>query len=679
MGIAQVIPDGDVLPVRAQYGRDTAWNIGVNPLHAEKPLWYTIPDLIASTLLSGKPPRVVKAVRFVPAGKTLSTLNTVRLRGQVPVDPVDDDFFRTVVEQRQAVKDSDPTLAAFLKVLANAGSYGIFAQMDRQELATGQRTHVTVHGAAEQPWKAAVAAPEKPGEYVFPPIAACITGAARLMLAMLERSVTDAGGVWTFCDTDSMAIVANEHGTLIDCPGGPHTMPDGRAAVRALTLDHVDTIRQRFARLNPYRPDAVTDILKAEFTGWCYAISAKRYALYRLDPAGIPAIKSTSEDANGGDTGLIEIDKTSEHGLGHLLNPTDPDSADRDWIRHLWQLIISDAHRRATGEPDWLDRPALSRISISSPTQWRPFTSWNAGKPYRQQIKPFNFLLVGHVAAASHPPGTDPQRFHLIAPYDSDPATWLDLPWRNRYDPHGTTYRTTTERWNYDDHQYRDIRPAPDDLVQLKTYRQILHQYRRRPEHKANGPDGKPCHSSTTGLLQRRTVRLARLHHIGKETNQLDEWQTGGISPDHVLTDYDSPNDALTDLVLPALASHTTQQLADHIGLSAREIERIRAGDVSPRPAVSESLTRLAVDTAITELDQQHTEHPWKREPDHTRYAKWESVLAYRKHHHNPQRLCPCGCGQKLTRRQKYATDACRKRHNRAVAVRPVLARGRVR
>lgn len=46
---------------------------------------------------------------------------------------------------------------------------------------------------------------------------------------------------------------------------------------------------------------------------YCYSISAKRYALYNRSPSG-----------------EITMRKASQHGLGHLLNPTDPTSANRD-------------------------------------------------------------------------------------------------------------------------------------------------------------------------------------------------------------------------------------------------------------------------------------------------------------------------------------------------------------
>ena len=67
---------------------------------------------------------------------------------------------------------------------------------------------------------------------------------------------------------------------------------------------------------------------------------------------------------------------------------------------------------------DWLDRPAVTRISAASAAALRPFiTSYNTDQPYAEQIKPFNFLLCVHVAPFSHPAGYSPQRFQLVAPF----------------------------------------------------------------------------------------------------------------------------------------------------------------------------------------------------------------------------------------------------------------------
>ena len=55
----------------------------------------------------------------------------------------------------------------------------------------------------------------------------------------------------------------------------------------------------------------------------------------------------------------------------------------------------------------------------------KSFETLNAGKPYAEQIKPFNFLLTAHVIPFGHSEGIDSEKFHLITPYDSDPRKWL--------------------------------------------------------------------------------------------------------------------------------------------------------------------------------------------------------------------------------------------------------------
>jgi hypothetical protein len=73
----------------------------------------------------------------------------------------------------------------------------------------------------------------------------------------------------------------------------------------------------------------------------CLAISAKRYALFLRDERGNPVLLRTG--VNNKD------DRWSEHGLGHLLNPTDPQSDDREWIAHAWLTIIRKRRTRHLG------------------------------------------------------------------------------------------------------------------------------------------------------------------------------------------------------------------------------------------------------------------------------------------------------------------------------------------
>jgi hypothetical protein len=76
--VAWAIPDGDVLPVRAYYGpsgtkldeRSGAAGAGLEHRSqlADQPIAYALCDLIASKLHTERALRIIKAIRFVPAG-----------------------------------------------------------------------------------------------------------------------------------------------------------------------------------------------------------------------------------------------------------------------------------------------------------------------------------------------------------------------------------------------------------------------------------------------------------------------------------------------------------------------------------------------------------------------------------------------------------------------------------
>jgi len=311
-------------------------------------------------------PKVLDAFRLQARGK-LPGLKPVKLRGAIEVDPKTHDLFKVVIEERKRLSgrsDLDhierERLDKALKVLANATSYGIYAEMNRQE--SDRQTRVTCHGIDAETFTCRVAYPDVPGEYCFPPLASLITGAARLMLALLEYCVRELGGTYAMEDTDSMAIVANQDGGEVLC---------ARGRVNALSWEQVRGISKRFAGLSPYDPKAIPgSILKIEDDNfepktsrqrqlYCLAISAKRYALFVKDKNDLPVL--LRKGVNNGE------DRWSEHGLGHLLNPTDPESEDREWIAQVWQRIIRSALGLSPGDLNFANRPAVGRITVSSP------------------------------------------------------------------------------------------------------------------------------------------------------------------------------------------------------------------------------------------------------------------------------------------------------------------------
>src|SRR5262249_15224557 len=82
------------------------------------------------------------------------------------------------------------------------------------------------------------------------------------------------------------------------------------------------------------------------------------------DPAGSAEMRDwTSLETSDSDAEEAEpeIRRRSEHGLGHLLNPTDPDSEDRAWARQAWEYVRALESDPDASGPDGIDPPAGRR------------------------------------------------------------------------------------------------------------------------------------------------------------------------------------------------------------------------------------------------------------------------------------------------------------------------------
>ena len=573
---AKIRPQGDILPVRAAYGpTEDNTTIGVNPLTSDVPVWVAGPDLVASVLLTGQEPEILEAFRLAPVGQQ-EGLTPVALRGQVEIDPRKVDFFQRVIEERQRAKrrpdlpePERERLRRFLKVAANSSSYGIFAELNPQPVTTEGPVAVEVHGLEEM-FPTSTGSPEEPGEFCFPPFAALTTAAARLMLAMVERAVRDLGGEIAFGDTDSAAVVATKDGGLVPCAGAPLRGKDGAPALRALSWAEVRALSERFRSLSPYDRDVVKDsILKLEDVNYdpatkalrplyAFAISAKRYALFVEGPGG-----------------AIEVVDAKEHGLGHLLNPVDLSREDRDWIRQVWAAFIREARGEPLALPIWVDRPAVSRVGVSTWGLYQTYATYNAERAYADQIKPMNFALSVTVARFGHPEGcADPGRFHLLAPFERDPSRWLMMPWLDKYS--GARFQIGVGR------------ATPGMQAQVKSYRDVVEEYRVHPEPKSLDASGVPCGPESVGLLRRRPVELGELIYVGKESNALEQVMHGLIHRrGDVQPIYPAPHRSLWQLVYqPAIRRIPVKRLKEVVGLGARIIHFWRSGEREPSPGI---------------------------------------------------------------------------------------------
>ena len=300
---------------------------------------------------------------------------------------------------------------------------------------------------------------------------------------------------------------------------------------------------------------------------YAYAIAAKRYALFNL----------------GADRS-ITLRKHSEHGLGHLLNPTDPENPSRDWIGELWKYLISETLGQPVAPPLWLDRPAVSRLTVSSPWLLRPFAPTQKGKPYPEQVKPMNFILSAHVAAFGYPNDIDPSRFHLVAPYTIDPRQWTKIRWTDAYTGQRYSITTTGE--------------PSKTRARVKSYREVLETYPAHPELKSAAPDGAPCARDTVGILARRPVHALWVEYIGKESNRLEDVEHGLVHDlDEVLETYiDLHADPWLTVIVPILKTMPLAELKRLTGLSERHLIELRKGKARPLPAARKLLTRVAAE-----------------------------------------------------------------------------------
>ncbi len=552
-GIALVEPRGDLLPIRADWQAEA---LGIAQCFVEsagEAAWWALPDLAAARIRGPHAPAIKRVILF-DADALASNLRSTTLAGR-RLDLRRHNLYTSLIETRETKGKEDQRWDRFLKVVANS-LYGITAEMNAERTVDGKDTGVAVH--ALHSFIASTRLPESPGLFFFAPVAALTTAGARLVLAALERLVTDVGGAWCFADTDSMAVVSSQKGVFVPCPGGTDRMPDGREVVKALSWADVDEIRAHVNALSPFDERVIQDFLKVEevnFEGsdpakprrelWAWAISAKRYMLFVPSRRGLRIVETTDTEEPEDELEPDEIAEHRLHGLGHLMNPKDPDSSDTAWTEETWAwMIAADQHPEdPPAEPAWFDLPALSKHTVSSPNLLRAFHAHNLGRSYTEAIKPFNFLLVAHL--------TDEERrrrgpeFRLGAPYSKDRKDWAEPVWRNvraSASKSGAAFSITTGPISED-----------ESIVQVKSYGDVIGEYLDHPEAKAVDAAGRECREETRGLLFPPHVKVTRWHAIGKETNELESRQVGLAGTHEVTNVYREPGDEEQNRLLDAM------------------------------------------------------------------------------------------------------------------------------
>jgi hypothetical protein len=203
--LVQIEAEADLLPVRSAYDdHSPAYSIGLNYLTAKEPLWFTLADVLVAKLLTGKTPTIRRALAFTPRAQQ-PDVKPIDIMGKTDyrIDPATEDFYQRLIELRSAVKRQMRQLPAgpqrerlaaeqqAMKIAANASCYGIFVELNVQEYAH-KREQVYV-GGDERMRTTKLANIEEPGRYFHPLLATLTTGAARLMLAIVEALAEQEG------------------------------------------------------------------------------------------------------------------------------------------------------------------------------------------------------------------------------------------------------------------------------------------------------------------------------------------------------------------------------------------------------------------------------------------------------------------------------------------------------
>lgn len=186
------------------------------------------------------------------------------------------------------------------------------------------------------------------------------------------------------------------------------------------------------------------------------------------------------------------------------------------------------------------------------------------------------------VAKLGHPIGANPEKFHLITPYETDPRQWEKMQWIDQYS--SKRYRITASG----PHGART-------LARVKSYGDVLREYEFHPEAKCADSTGAPCKKQSRGLLGRRHVAIDGLIYIGKESNKLEEVEEQSLfDPSDVYTAYPDPRrDEWATKILPTLKGLLLREACEGTGISRAQMQRYRNKGARPRAEHLEAIKRF--------------------------------------------------------------------------------------
>jgi len=281
------------------------------------------------------------------------------------------------------------------------------------------------------------------------------------------------------------------------------------------------------------------------------------------------------------------------------------------------------------------------------------FERRNKGRSYADSIKPYNFILSAHVMPNGTPTGMDPEHFHLVTDFSTDPRQWTKRRWTDIYS--SERFAITTKG-----------AVGGEGVARVQSYADVLARYRTHPEPKSRAVADASSGRLAVGLLERRPVTALSVVGIGKEANKLEAVEAKLVhSMDEVLQVFEHPTrDKWRDHFVPILKLISIAELTARTGLATSTIKAARNERSMPSKDHRDRLAAVAVAHARAEL--QNAGLAGLRN-DH---AVCGEYLAWRAKRALPARLCRT-CGKPLPSsnpRSVYCSAACRKRASRAIS-----------
>jgi hypothetical protein len=565
----QIVPNGEMLPVRIPKtvqtdtdapdertvltpaeARDEALadtTVTLAPLSADVPMWYALPDLVASVLLTGKVPRIEQAFTVEVEGER--KLSMFRM-GDVVIRP-GLDFFAEVIANRKRLEREENAQALGLKMLANSGAYGIFAEFNpvlleqqRHEQRLNLHSEITLERALSGKW-------EKPGNFACPFVGSLVTAGGRLLLALLQREIEDRNGAFCWLAVDAMAVV----------------LEPGASGVPGIDRADLDRIRDRFQRLSPYNADAVPEFLRVEAEGTAYAISANRYCLRTADGT---------------------FQKATSSGMGGLIPPNGERLS--EFSKVVWQAILS-----GNIPAEWERAPLRRKFPIRKPATFQTASSATAqsrtryaddtrqAAEYSAGVKPFNFLQVVSLASGGG---------NYFGPYRRDAQAMLKTKFWNKT---GASVKVGIC-------PYVGAEPTKG-MIYCQTIADFVRSYREHTDSKMLTMDGKPLRSYTAGRLQPRPIKRCGSYLIGKEIDRVavsEDASAAYVESEPVpiirmaerrrVRRLATKPEPLLARAVAALNEHPPKLIAEHLGISVRQWYRIIRGEDTPKEAVQKRI-----------------------------------------------------------------------------------------